>query len=110
MCFDDQLAQELAIEPVQVVDRVEQRVARPDAEKQRDLAEARLQVDDDRRPLAEARQLDAAVHRHRRRAGAALGAEEHERRRRGPRALRRLAARRGAADRAVERFLGAAAR
>ena len=101
-----QLAQELAVEPVQVVDRVEQAVARPDAEKQRDFAEPRLQVDDDRRPLAEPRQLDAAVHRDRRRAGAALGAEEHERRGRGLRALRRLAARGRPAHGAVERFLG----
>ena len=77
LCFDDQLLQELPVEPVQVVDRVEQREARADAEEQRDLAEARLQVDDDRRPLAQPRELDAAVHRDRRRAGAALGAEEH---------------------------------
>ena len=98
--------QELAVEPVQVVDRVEQAVARPDAEKQRDLAEARLQIDDDRRPLAQTRELDAAVHRDRRRAGAALGAEEHQRRRRRPRALRGLAPRRRPADGAVERLVG----
>ena len=48
LVLDDELLQELAIEPVQVVDRVEHAVARPDAEKQRDLAEARLQVDDHR--------------------------------------------------------------
>ena len=101
-----QLAQELAIEAVQVVDRVEQAVAGPHAEEQRDLAEPGLQIDDDRRSLAQARELDAAVHRHRRRAGAALGAEEHQRRRRRPRALRGLAARRRPAHRAVERFLG----
>ena len=65
LVLDDQLAQELAIEPVQVVDRVEQAVARPHAEEQRDLAEARLQIDDDRRALAEPRQLDAAVDRRR---------------------------------------------
>ena len=46
-----ELAQELAVEPVQVVDRVDEAVARPDAEEQRDLAEPRLQVDDDRRAL-----------------------------------------------------------
>ena len=76
-----QLVQELAVEPVQVVDGVEQAVAAAHAEEERDLAEARLQVDDDRRPLAQARQLDGAVHRQRRRARAALGAEEHQRRR-----------------------------
>ena len=44
----DQLLQEVLVEPVQVLDRVEHREARPHAEKQRDLAEAGLQVDDDR--------------------------------------------------------------
>ena len=101
-----ELAQELAIQPVQVVDRVEQAVARPHAEKQRDLAEPGLQIDDHGRSLAEPRQLDAAVHGDRRRARAALGAEEHQRRRRRPRALRRFAARGRPADRAVKRFLG----
>ena len=37
LVLDDELAQELAIEPVQVVDRVEQRVAAAHAEKQRRL-------------------------------------------------------------------------
>ena len=84
-----QLAQELAIEPMQIVDGIEQREARADAEKERHLAEPVLQVDDHRRALAQARELDAAIDRQRRRAGAALGAEEHQRRRRRPRALRR---------------------
>ena len=67
LVLDDQLAQELAVEAVEVVDGVEQRVAAAHAEEQRDLAEAGLQVDDDRRPLAQPRELDAAVHRQRRR-------------------------------------------
>ena len=110
LVLDHQLLQELPVEPVQVVDRVEQRVARPHAEEQRDFAEARLEIDDDRRPLAQARELDGAVHRHRRRAGAALGAEEHERRRRPaarPDAVSRRAAVRR--TRAVERLLRPAA-
>ena len=64
---------------------------------------------DDRRALRQPRELDAAVDRHRRRAGAALGAEERVRdaRRLGA-GGGRLAARGGAADRAVERlFRGA---
>src|SRR6185503_3989219 len=58
--------------------------------------------DDHRRALAQARDLDAAVDGDRRRAGAALGAEEHQRRRRRLGALRRFAAGRRAPDRAVE--------
>ena len=100
-----ELAQELAIEPVQVVDRVEQAVARPHPQKQRDLAQPRLQVDDHRRLLAEPRQLHAAVHRQGRRAGAALGAEEHQRRGRWLGALCGLAASRRPAHGAVEGFL-----
>ena len=82
LVLDHELLQEFAIEPVQVVDRVEDAVARAHAEEQRDFAEARLQVHDDGRALAEPRELDAAVHRDGRRPRAALGAEEHQRRRR----------------------------
>src|SRR5581483_9525342 len=82
-----ELLEELAIEAVQVVDGVDDREARADAERERDLAEPRLQIDDDRRPFAEARELDGAVDGDRRRAGAAFRAEEDERGRRGPRAL-----------------------
>jgi hypothetical protein len=78
-----QLAQKLAIEPMQVVDRIDDAEALADAEKQRHFAETGLQVDDHRGPLAQARQLHAAVHRQRGRAGAALGAEEHQRGRGG---------------------------
>ena len=69
---------------------------------------ARVEIHDHRRPLAEARELDAAVHRQRRRAGAALGAEEHQRRRlrRRPRRPARAASPHGL----VERLLAAAAR
>jgi len=71
-----ELPEELAVEAVQVVDAVEQRVARPDAEEQRHLAEPRLQIDDPRRFLAQARKLDAAIYSDGRRAGAAFCAEE----------------------------------
>ncbi len=101
-----ELAQELAIEPVQVVDRVDDAVARPHAEEQRDLAQPGLEVDDDGRSLGDARQLDAAVHGDGRGAGAALGAEEHEGRGRRLCARRRLAARGRPAQRAVKRVLG----
>ena len=82
MCFAHELVQEVLVEPVQVLERVEQREPRAHAEEQRDLAESRLEVDDHRLPLGQPRELDGAVHGHRRRAGAALGAEEDQRRRR----------------------------
>ncbi len=99
-----QLAQEVAIETMQVVERVEQRVAAAHAEEQRHFAQPGLEVHDHRRPLAEPRNLDRGVHRHRRGAGATLGAEEHHRRR--LRRRRRGAAARGARDAFVERVLG----
>src|SRR5204862_7746083 len=76
---DGELAQELAIETVQVVDGVEQRVFRPHTEEQRGFTQAGFQVDDDRRPPAQPRDLHAAVDGNRRRAGAALRAEKHQR-------------------------------
>ena len=79
LVLDDQLAQELAVEPMEVVHRVEQREAAAHAEEQRHLAEAGIQVDDDGRALAETRQLDGAIHGKRRRSGAALRPEEHQR-------------------------------
>ena len=104
LVLDHELAQEVAVETVQVVERVEQRVAAAHAEEERHLAETRLEIDDDRGPLAEARDLDGRVHRHRRGAGAALGAEEHHRgglrRGRGGTAAGR------ARDAFVERLLG----
>ena len=78
----DQLAQELGVEPVHVVERVDERVAAADAEEESDFAETGLEVDDHRPLAGQARQLDGAVHGDRRRAGATFRAEEHERRRR----------------------------
>ena len=102
----DQLAQEVLVEPMEVLDRVEHGEAGTDAKEQRDLAEAGLQVDDDRRPLRQPRQLHRGVHRHGGRAGAAFGAEEDVR---DARLLaaggRRFAPRRHPAHGAVERFL-----
>ena len=106
LVLHDQFPQELPVEPVEVVDPVEQRIARADAEKQRDFSQPGLQIDDDGGFLAEARQLDAAVHGDGCRAGAALRAEEHQRRRRGAGALRRFAASRHPAYRALENVLG----
>ncbi len=71
-----QLAQELAVQAVQVLDGVEHGEARADAEEQRHLAETRLEVDDRRRLLGDPRQLHGAVDRDGRRPGASLGAEE----------------------------------
>ena len=102
----DQLAQELAIEPMQVVDRVQDAEARANAEEQRYLAETGLEVDDHRRSFAQPRQLDAAIHRERGRARATFRAEEHERGRRRTRPLRGFEPSRRAPDRAVKRFVG----
>ena len=55
LVLHDELAKELAIQPVHVVDGVEQAVALTDAEEERDFSEARLEIDDHRRLLAEAR-------------------------------------------------------
>ena len=104
--LDDQLFEELLVEPVQVVERVDQAVSLSNAEKQGDLAQSRFQIDDDGRPLAETRQFNGAVDGERRGAGAALGAEEHQRRRGRPGALCRLAPRGRPPDRAVEAFVG----
>ena len=99
-----ELAEKVLVEPVQALERVEHRVAGPHAEEQRDLAEACLQVDDQRLPLGEPRELDGAVHGHGRRAGAALGAEEdHRHRRRLGLGVRAVAARRRPPHRALER-------
>ena len=100
-----ELLQELAIEAVEVVDGVQQAIAGPHAEEERDLAEPGLQIDDHRRFLAQTSQFDSAVHRQGRSAGTTLCTKEHEGRRRRPRALRRFPARRRPAHRAVERFL-----
>ena len=52
LCRATSSLQEVLVETVQVLDRVEHGEPRPHAEEQRDLAEARLQVEDHRRPLA----------------------------------------------------------
>ena len=83
-----QLAQEVPIEAMQVLDRVEHGESRTHAEKQRDLSEARLEIDDRGRPLRQPRHFDGAVHRDGRRARAALRAEEHVGDARLPRARR----------------------
>src|SRR5215467_2286298 len=97
-----QLAKELAIEPMQVVDRIDQAVLLADAAEQRHLAQARLEVDDDGRSLTQARDRDAAVDGDGRRPRSAFRAEEHESSRGGLGALRRVATRRGFADRPLE--------
>ena len=98
----DELAQELLIDPVEVVERVDQREARTHAEKQRDLADELMQVDDQRRPLRQPRDVDRAVDRQRRRARAALGAEERQRDARARAVLRRPMALDGALQRGLE--------
>ena len=74
----DELAQELGVDAVQVVERVDEREARPHAEKERDLADELMQIDDERRLLRDARDLDRGVHGDGRRARAALDAEERQ--------------------------------
>ena len=101
LCLVDELAQELAVEPVQVVDRVEQACSG---------CGRRGTATTSPRPglrstmivgrLLKTRQLDGAVHRDRRRARAAFGAEEHDASSRGGRvADEALRPRRGARDR-----------
>ncbi len=106
-----QLLQEVLVQAVQVLDRVEHRETRPHAEKERDFSQTRFQIDDDRRALRQAGELDAAVHRHRRRARAPLGAEKRVRhtRRLGAGRCRFTACRR-AAHRPREGFFHGAGR
>ena len=80
LVLDHELLHELLIEPVQVVERVQHRVAAAHAQKEGDLAKTRLQIDDQGGALLDLRDLDSAIHGERGRAGAALGAEEHHRR------------------------------
>ena len=84
LVLGDQLAQELRVEAVHVVEGVDQRVAAADTQEQPDFAETGLEVDDQRALVGQARELDGAVHGDGRRAGAAFRTEEHERRRRLP--------------------------
>ena len=78
LVLDDELAQKLGVDAMEVVERVDEREARPHAEEQRHLADELMQVDDERRLLRHARDLDRAVDRDGRRAGAALDAEERQ--------------------------------
>ena len=105
LVLDHQLLEELAVEPVQVVDRIENGEPGTDPEEQRHFAEARFQVEDNGRPLAQTRDLDGTVDAERGRPRPAFRAEEHQRRRRRPRALRALAACREPADGVLERLL-----
>ena len=58
--LDHELLHELLVEPVQVVERIQHRVAAAHAEEQRDLAEARLQIDDQRRAASSGRAISTA--------------------------------------------------
>ena len=107
----DELLQEVLVEAMQVLERIEDGETRPHAQEQRDLAQALLQVDDHGRTLRQPRQLHRRVDRDRRRPGTALGAEEDV----GHAGLTgaggcRLAPGRGAAHRTVERFFHRARR
>ena len=75
----DQLPQKIPVQPMQVVDCIEHREPWAHAEEERHLAEARLQVEDQRRALRQPAELHGRVHPDGRGAGPALGAEEHER-------------------------------
>ena len=102
--FGHQLAQKRTIEAMQIVDGIDQAEARANAEKQRDLAEAALEVDDDRRALGEPREVHGAVDRNRGRARTALGAEKGERGGSGARPVGGFAAGGRSPNRAVEGF------
>ena len=104
LVLDHELLEELVVEPVQVVERVEQAVAAAHAEEERHLAEAGLQIDDHGGPLAQARELHGTVHGNRRRAGAPLRAHERDRRGGGTSRGRRAAARGRPDDRFLERL------
>ena len=105
LVLDDELAQEFLIEPVKVVDGVDQRESRPDAEKQRDLAKELVKVDHQRRPLREPGDLYRGVHGERGRADAALGAEKRERYAGARAVLGRAVALDGALERCVKRLV-----
>ena len=67
-----QLAHELLVHAVQVVESVDERETRTNAEKQRHLADELMKVDDQRRPLRQPGDVDGAVDGERRRARSAL--------------------------------------
>jgi hypothetical protein len=99
-----ELAQEFDVEPVHVVERVDEGIAAADPEEEPDFAEARLEVHDDVRSPDRRASSTAQFHRDSGRTGAALGAEEHQRRRRAG-MPGRGAARGSPADRFVEGLL-----
>ena len=75
LVMNDVLRDGAGIHPREVVDRIQDRVPRPQAEKQRDVAWASLEVDDHRGLACEAPDVCGAVHGQRGGTGAALGAE-----------------------------------
>ena len=106
LVLDHELLHELLIEAVQVVERVQHRVAAAHAQEEGDLAKTRLQINDQGGALLDLRDLDTAIHSERGRAGAALGAEEHHRRGMRASGRGRGAARGCSAQRLVKRLRG----
>ena len=74
----DQLPEKIPVQPMQVVDGVEHREPWAHAEKERHLAEARLEVENQRRSLRQPAELHRRVHPDSRGAGPSFGAKEHE--------------------------------
>src|SRR5918993_1518463 len=102
----DELPEEVAVQPMQIVDGVEDREPRAHAQEQRDLAETGLQVEDEGRALRLPAQLHGRVHRYRRGPCTALGAKVDERLRGlGSSGVRGLPPRRRAPDRRMERLV-----
>src|SRR5262249_57132612 len=103
--LDDELPEEFLVETGEVVERVENRVARAHAQEEGDLSQPGFQVDDYRRALAMPRQLNATVDGERRCPGPTFRAKKEERRgnRRGPSRL--FAPRRHAPDGVLERLI-----
>ncbi len=66
----------LRVDPVELVEQVEQREFRTHAQEQADVASARLQVDDHRRPVGDPPQLGRTIHRERGGASTTLRAEK----------------------------------
>ena len=75
---DDEAAEVRGVEPVDVLERVEHRESRLAAEEHRGVAAGDVQVDQQRRVGRDLRQRRRDVHGDRRRADAALGADEGE--------------------------------
>jgi hypothetical protein len=71
-------AEQLGVDPVKVLDQVDQVELGLDPEQQRDFAQLGVEVHDQRALVAEAAELDGKIGHDRRGAGATLGAEEPE--------------------------------